>query len=92
MYESLGRQESSRIEKGDKRVMKRILKNRIFRNLLSAVIFGLIYSILSFIDKENVEIGIVLSAMAVYFVFMCFLCVIAPKFRKITGHDKNENF
>lgn len=76
----------------DKMVMKRIIENRIFRNLLSAVIFGLIYCVLSFIDKGNVKIGIVLSAMAVYFVFMCFLCVIATKLRKIVGHDKNENF
>ena len=64
----------------DKMVMKRIIENRIFRNLLSAVIFGLIYCVLSFIDKGNVKI------------FMCFLCVIAPKLRKIVGHDKNENF
>ena len=34
----------------DKMVMKRIIENRIFRNLLSAVIFGLIYCVLSFID------------------------------------------
>ena len=37
--------------------MKRILENQIFRNLLSAVIFGVTYSILSFIDKGYVEIG-----------------------------------
>ena len=44
----------------DKMVMKRIIENRIFRNLLSAVIFGLIYCVLSFIDKGNVKIGICL--------------------------------
>ncbi len=71
--------------------MKRILENQIFRNLLSAVTCGVIYSILSFIDKGYVEINIVLTSMALYFLFMCFLCFIAPKLRKITGHDENSN-
>lgn len=71
--------------------MKRILENQIFRNLLSTVTFGVIYSILSFIDKGYVEIGIVLTSMALYFLFMCFLFLIASKLRKITGHDKNSN-
>lgn len=39
--------------------MKRILENQIFRNLLSAVVFGVIYSILSYVDKGYVEIGTV---------------------------------
>ena len=39
--------------------MKRILENQIFRNLLSAVVFGVIYSILSHVDKGYVEIGTV---------------------------------
>ena len=71
--------------------MKRILENQIFRNLLSAVTFGVIYSILSFIDKGYVEIGIVLISMTLHFLFMCFLCFIAPKLRKITGHDKENS-
>ena len=40
----------------DKMVMKRIIENRIFRNLLSAVIFGLIYCVLSFIDLSLIHI------------------------------------
>jgi hypothetical protein len=55
------------------------------------VIFGAVYSILSFIDKGHVEIGIVLTAMALYFIFMCLLYFIAPKLRKIMGYDKNSN-
>jgi hypothetical protein len=39
--------------------MKRILENQIFRNLLSAVVFGVIYLILSYVDKGYVEIGTV---------------------------------
>ena len=75
----------------DKMVMKRIIENRIFRNLLSAVIFGIIYSILSLIDKGNVKIGSVLGVMALYLGAMCILCVIAPIIKKITGYDKNIN-
>ena len=71
--------------------MKRIIENQIIRNLLSAVIFGVIYSIVSFIDKGYVEVGIVLATMALYFLGMCILCFIAPKLRKITGHDNNRN-
>lgn len=44
--------------------MRRIIENQIFRNLLSAVIFGVIYSILSFIDKGYVESGMVLTTMS----------------------------
>lgn len=46
--------------------MKRMLENQIFKNLLSTVIFGASYSIVSFIDKGYVEIGIVLTTMALY--------------------------
>ena len=65
----------------DKMVMKRIIENRIVRNLLSAVIFGLIYCVLSFIDKGNVKIGIVLSAMAVYCFYVFSMCH-CPKIKK----------
>ena len=40
------------------RSVKRIIEKRLIRYLLSAVIFGIIYSILSLIDKGNVKIGI----------------------------------
>ena len=51
--------------------MKRIIEKRLIRYLLSAVIFGIIYSILSLIDKRNVKIGSVLGAMSLYVYFMC---------------------
>lgn len=62
--------------------MRRIIENQIFRNLLSAVIFGVIYSILSFADKGYVETGTVLTTMSLYFLFMCFLYFITQKLRK----------
>ena len=67
--------------------MKKIIEKRLIRYLLSAVIFGIIYSILSLIDKGNVKIGSVLGVMALYLVAMCILCVIAPIIKKITGYD-----
>lgn len=67
------------------------MKNQIFRNLLSTVLFGLFYSLLSFADKGYVEFRMILKTMAFYFVFMCLLCLIAPKVRKITGHDKDNS-
>lgn len=61
------------------------------RNLLLAVMAGVFYSIISFIDNGYLKISTVLAAMALYFLSMCILCFIAPKLRKITGHDKNSN-
>ena len=73
------------------RSVKRTIEKRLIRYLLSAVIFGIIYSILSLIDKGNVKIGSVLGVMALYLGAMCILCVIAPIIKKITGYDKNIN-
>ena len=73
------------------RSVKRIIEKRLIRYLLSAVIFGIIYSILSLIDKGNVKIGSVLGVMALYLGAMCILCVSAPIIKKITGYDKNIN-
>lgn len=71
--------------------MREILKNQIFRNLLSAILFGAIYSLLSFADKGYVEIGMISGTTVLYFLLMCLLYFIAPKLRKITGHDKENS-
>ena len=71
--------------------MRELLKNKIFKYLLSSVLFGAIYSTLSFADKGYVEIDTILGAMASYFLIMCLLYSIAPKLRKITGHDKENS-
>lgn len=70
---------------------EKMFKNQIFSNLLSTVLFGLIYSLLSYADKGYVEFRMILMTMAFYFVFMCLLCLIAPKLRRITGHDKDNS-
>ena len=71
--------------------MRKLLKNKIFKYLLSSVLFAAIYSLLSFADKGYVEIDTVISSMAVYFLIMCLLYFIAPKLREITGHDKDNS-
>lgn len=71
--------------------MGKMLKNQIFRNLVSTVLFGVIYSLLSLIDKGYVEIDTILRTMVFYFLIMCLFYFIAPKLRSITGHDKDNN-
>ncbi len=69
--------------------MRKLLKNEIFKSLFSAVLFGVIYALLTFVVDGFVEIYKVLISMVFYFIFMCLLYFVAPKLRKITGHEKN---
>lgn len=71
--------------------MRKILENKILKHLLSAVLFGVIYSILSFASDGYVEIGTTIKSTVTYFLIMCLLYFIAPKLRKITGHDKENS-
>jgi len=70
--------------------MRRLPKNSLCKHLLSAALFGVIYSILSLADKGYVEIGTILKSTVTYFLIMCLLYRIAPKLRKITGHDQEN--
>ena len=71
--------------------MKKLLKSKLMKYILSSVLFGLIYSLLTFALDGYVEIKKVLVTTAFYFLFTCLLYYIAPKLRKITGHDKGNN-
>lgn len=71
--------------------MKKFLKNKMLKYLLSAVLCGIFYSILSFIGDGYVEIGEIVKFSVSYFLGMCLLYFIAPKLRKITGHDKENS-
>ncbi len=71
--------------------MREFLKNNAMKNLLSAVLFGLIYSVFSLLDEGYVEVGRVLGTSVCYFLIMCLLYFVAPKLRKITGHDQKKN-
>lgn len=69
--------------------MKKILKNQVFRNFLSAILFSLIYSFLSFAEKGSVKFSRILGTTALYFLILCLLYALAPKLRKIMGHDQS---
>lgn len=71
--------------------MRKLLKNELIKSLFSTVLYGLFYALLTFIIEGIVEIDKVLISMVSYFLFMCLLYFIAPKLRKITGHEKNKN-
>lgn len=70
--------------------MKKLLEKQILRNLLSALLFGGVYSLLSFADKGYVRTGAVCVGMLVYFILVTLLSFVAPKLRKVTGHDTQE--
>lgn len=70
--------------------MRKILKNRIIINLISSVLFGGIYSLLSYADKNYVEYDKVLRMMVFYFLGMSLLYYIAPKLRKSISGKRNE--
>jgi uncharacterized membrane protein (UPF0136 family) len=68
----------------------KILRNNTLKSLLSAILFGVIYTVVSFVDKGSVEMGTILVATVSYFLIMCLLYFIAPKLRKLTGHDTDK--
>lgn len=71
--------------------MRKLLKNEIFKLLVSTLLFGVFYALLTFVVDGVWEIDKVVIAMVSYFLFMCSLYFVAPKLRKITGHDKDNN-
>jgi len=70
--------------------MRSLPKNRIIINLLSSVLFGGIYSLLSYVDKNYVEYDKVLRMMVFYFLGMSLLYYIAPKLGKRISGKQNE--
>ena len=68
--------------------MTELLKNGIFKSFLSAILFAVVYSLISFIDKGNVEVKTVLISTISYFIVMCLLYFIASKFK---GSSKNNS-
>lgn len=71
--------------------MRKILKKQVFRYLLSAILYGVIYSLISLAHKGYVDIFTVLCSTAGYSIVMLLLYFIAPKLRNITGHNKDNS-
>lgn len=59
--------------------MKNLMKNKVFKSLISAVLFGLVYS---FIIEENMNWGVTLKITVAYFLLSCLFNYIAPKLKK----------
>ncbi len=70
--------------------MRKILKSKIVKYILSSVLFGLMYSLFSFLFNGYLEIDTVLVTTVYYFLFTCLMHYVAPKIRRITGHDKDN--
>lgn len=67
--------------------MNKVL-NQIIRNLLSAVVAGVCFALLTYWDNGEVDFLVVLASTLLSFVLSCLLCLIAPPLRRLTGHDK----
>ncbi len=66
--------------------MRKFLKNKIVINFISAVLFGIVYSLLTFIDKGYINISKILISTVSYFIIMRLFYFIASKLRN-TDHD-----
>lgn len=66
------------------------MKKVIFKSMLLTVLFGAIYTVLSLVIEGVVKFDKVVISMLSYFLVICLLYYIAPKLRKITGHDKDK--
>ena len=62
--------------------------NQIFRNLLSAIVSGACFALLTYWDNGEVDFLVVLASTLLSFILVCLLCLIAPPLRRLTGHDK----
>ena len=68
--------------------MNKLLNNQLFRNLLSAIVSGACFALLTYWDNGEVDFLVVLASTLLSFVLLCLLGLIAPPLRKLTGHDK----
>ena len=68
--------------------MYNLLKNQVARNLISTVFFGALYALLMFLFNGTVDVKNLVISVVTYFVVLCLMYFIAPKLRKLTGHEK----
>ncbi len=66
--------------------MTKLFKNSIFKSFLSAILFAVVYSLISFIDKGNVEVKTVLISTISYFIVMSLFFFVGSKFK---NNNKN---
>ncbi|MBP3569265.1 MAG: hypothetical protein J6K04_08895 [Lachnospiraceae bacterium] len=70
--------------------MHNLLKNQMFRNVVSTLMFGVFYVLLTFLIEGAVDWGTIGISVITYFLMMCLLSFLSPKLRKILGYDKED--
>lgn len=70
--------------------MRKLLKNQMFRNLISTLTFGAFYVLLTFLFEGVVDWGTIGISVVTYFLVMCLMSFMAPKLRKLLGYDKED--
>lgn len=70
--------------------MYNLLKNQMFRNVVSTLMFGVFYVLLTFLFEGAVDWGTIGISVITYFLMMCLLSFLSPKLRKILGYDKED--
>ncbi len=70
--------------------MHNLLKNQMFRNVVSTLMFGVFYVLLTFLIEGAVDWGTIGISVITYFLMMCLLSFLSPKLRKIFGYDKED--
>ena len=68
--------------------MYNLLKNQVIRNIISTVIFGALYALMMFLFDGAVDAKNLVISVVTYFLVLCLMYFIAPKLRKLTGHEK----
>lgn len=70
--------------------MRKLLKNQMFRNVISTLSFGVFYVLLTFLFEGVVDWSNIGISLITYFLMMCLISFLAPKLRKILGYDKED--
>ena len=70
--------------------MIKLLQNSLFRSLLSTLIFGGLYALLTFLFNGGVDIKNLIISVVTYFIVLQLMYFIAPKLQKLTGWDKKD--
>ena len=70
--------------------MRKLLKNQMFRNLISTISFGVFYALALLIFEGAVDVKNYIISLVTYFLVLCLICLIAPKLRKLLGYEKED--
>ena len=71
--------------------MIKLLQNSLFRSLLSTLVFGGLYALLTFLFNGALDIKNLIISVVTYFVMLQLMYFIAPKLQKLTGWDKKSS-